>query len=157
MDQLKDELEIIDLLNRYGVAIDARDWAMFRTVFTDDVVVDYGVHGHWDDLDRWAYVFERIHRHFAATQHSITNHQVELDGDRARARSYVNALLVVPDQPGGSDVTVRGYYDDELVRTPSGWRIARRTLHPIWYQGNLGIAGFQPGEKPPIEPPWSVS
>ncbi len=41
------------------------------------------------------------------------------------ARSYVEALVLGPDNGAG----VRdGFYDDELVDTPDGWRIARRTF-----------------------------
>ena len=30
-----------------------------------------------------------------------------------------------------------GRYDDELVRTPDGWRIAKRVESLLWFQGSL--------------------
>lgn len=61
------------------------------------------------------------------TYHRISNIVVEIDGERALARSYVHAVLMfVPGDPSRwRDAT--GHYDDVLVRTPQGWRISRRT------------------------------
>jgi SnoaL-like domain len=56
--------------------------------------------------------------------HRITDVAVGVDGDTARARSYVDALLMGAD--GASGLNAVGWYDDELVRTGDGWRIARR-------------------------------
>ena len=156
MDELRDRLDVIDLLNRYGVAIDARDWDLFRTVFHVDCVADYGAHGRWDDLKSFVDLFEVVHERWPATQHVITNHQVVLDGDTATARSYINATLVSPGAEGGDTVAIRGYYDDELERTPEGWRIRHRRFHPFWYEGNLALCGYQPGETPRSEPPWTL-
>ena len=58
------------------------------------------------------------------------------DGDTATARAYVDALIMAPDNASGVDAV--GFYDDELVRTDTGWRIRRRrfttvlmrTVHP---------------------------
>ena len=36
-----DELAITALLNRYARAVDTKDWELYRTVFTDDAVIDY--------------------------------------------------------------------------------------------------------------------
>jgi len=40
------------------------------------------------------------------------------------ARSYVDAIVMAPDNRSGTRAV--GYYDDELVCTEDGWRIARR-------------------------------
>ena len=34
-------------------------------------------------------------------------------------------------QDNGSGVNAVGFYDDELVRTAAGWRIARRRFTPV--------------------------
>ena len=56
--------------------------------------------------------------------HGLLDVAVELDGDVATARTYVDAVLLMPD--GASGINAIGFYDDELVRTPDGWRISRR-------------------------------
>jgi hypothetical protein len=49
---------------------------------------------------------------------------ITVDGDRAVARTYLDGLMLAPDNKSG--VNAVGFYDDEVVRTPDGWRIARR-------------------------------
>ena len=38
---LDDRLDIIDTLNRYATGIDGRDWALYRSIFADDVAIDF--------------------------------------------------------------------------------------------------------------------
>ena len=35
---------------------------------------------------------------------------------------------------------VAGRYEDRLVRTDAGWRIAHRTLTVMWTDGNVAVA-----------------
>ena len=42
-------VEAMRLQNGYALAIDARDWELFRTVFTPDVQADYP-HGVFDGM-----------------------------------------------------------------------------------------------------------
>ena len=43
--------DVTDVLVRYATGIDQRDWALFRTCFTEDCVVDYGDIGLWHGVD----------------------------------------------------------------------------------------------------------
>ena len=45
VQRISDELEIAALLNRYARAVDTKDWALYRSVFTDDAYVDYSSAG----------------------------------------------------------------------------------------------------------------
>ena len=67
---------------------------------------------------------------FEHTLHRLSNHAIEIDGDTATARTYVDVLLIARDAKPHktSDVNATGFYDDELVRTGEGWRINRRKL-----------------------------
>jgi len=49
---------------------------------------------------------------------------ITVAGDAAQARTYVDALIMVGDTNSG--VNACGFYDDELVRSDDGWRVARR-------------------------------
>lgn len=119
-----DSAAVAEVLIRYATGIDRRDWPLFRTVFTADCDVDYGEIGHWHGVDAVADFMERTHAPAGHTLHRISNIAVTVEGDRARASSYVDALLMNPD--GSSGVNAAGFYDDELVLTTAGWRIARR-------------------------------
>jgi len=38
---------------------------------------------------------------------------------------------------GGDNFIIAGRYEDELLRTPDGWRISFRRLVVMWTQGRL--------------------
>lgn len=129
----RDDLaDIAAVLVRYASGIDRRDWELFRTCFTDDCVADYGGIGRWRGVDEITTWMDRTHAPVGPTMHAITNIDVRPrpDGlDGAVARSYVDALIVFPD--GASAVRSKGFYDDELVRTADGWRIAARRFTDV--------------------------
>ena len=52
---------------------------------------------------------------------------VRVDGDRATARFQVTELA--RRSTDGITMHFLGTYDDELRRTPQGWRFTRRSLH----------------------------
>jgi 3-phenylpropionate/cinnamic acid dioxygenase small subunit len=119
-----DRQDVSDLLVRYATAIDRRDWALFRTVFTDDCQLDYGEIGAWQGVDAVTDFMERVHEMAGHTLHRLSNQVITVDRDRTTARTYVDALIMAADNASG--VNGIGFYDDELVRTEAGWRIARR-------------------------------
>lgn len=43
--RISDEREITALLNRYARAVDSEDWALYRSLFTDDAHIDYSSAG----------------------------------------------------------------------------------------------------------------
>ncbi len=53
-------LEAMRLQNGYALAIDARDWELFRTVFTPDVRADYP-HGVFNGMEDWLGNFIPFH------------------------------------------------------------------------------------------------
>jgi hypothetical protein len=121
----EDERSIIAVLLRYATGIDRRDRALLRSCFTADFQGDYGDFGYWRSGDEIADFMERSHAAMGHTLHRMTNIVIEGEGDRAAARSYVDALLM-PGDPSGPVHRASGWYEDELVRTAEGWRLARR-------------------------------
>jgi uncharacterized protein (TIGR02246 family) len=124
MTEREDRQDISDLLVRYATGIDRRDWALFRTVFTDDCELDYGVIGAWQGVDAVTEFMEQVHAMAGHTMHRLSNRAITLDGDRATARTYIDGLIMAGDNTSG--VNAIGFYDDQIVRTEDGWRIARR-------------------------------
>jgi hypothetical protein len=132
---VSDREDITDVLVRYATGIDSRDWALFRTCFTDDARFDYGGIGTWDDPDAITDYMRRSHS--GPSLHRLTNFVIDVDGDQATSRTYVDAVVMGPK--GFGVVNTFGWYDDELRRTADGWRIAfRRTeLHGARMPGPL--------------------
>ena len=129
MSDREDRQDISDVLVRYGTGIDRRDWPLFRTVFTDDCELDYGEIGHWQGVDAVVDFMVAAHDMAGHTLHRITNQAVSVDGETATAQAYVDALIMSQDNTSG--VNAAGFYDDELVRTDTGWRIRRRRFTTV--------------------------
>ncbi len=124
-----DRLAIQDLMVRYASALDSRDWELFRQVWAPDCVIHYlpntVLHGYDEVRD----FCDRALSRFRITQHLLGNYGIELDGDRARTTTSLQATHVPPDGKGPV-YTVWGVYRDEVIRTADGWRILERTLEP---------------------------
>jgi hypothetical protein len=124
-----DKEQIAEVLIRYATGIDSKDWPLLRSCWTDEIDVDYGDLGHFATADALTDLMRQIHDGMGQTYHRISNLMIKVDGDRATARSYVHALLMAVPGDASSWVDALGHYDDELVRTPDGWRIDRRTTN----------------------------
>ena len=66
------------------------------------------------------------------TLHRITNIVVSAAAGGVSARSYVDALVLFPGNEAGTRAA--GFYDDELVATDEGWKIARRRFTAVLLQ-----------------------
>lgn len=119
-----DEQEIAGVLIRYATGIDQRDWPLFRTCFTDDVLAEYEGIATWEGIDALTDYMVSAHADLGRTSHRISDIAIELQGDTATARSHVDAALALPGD--GSRRQVRARYDDRLARTAAGWRISHR-------------------------------
>ncbi|OBI93612.1 nuclear transport factor 2 family protein [Mycobacterium asiaticum] len=129
MTDREDRQDISDLLVRYATGIDRRDWPLFRTVFTDDCELDYGEIGAWRGVDAVTEFMQLAHAMAGHTLHRLSNIAITLDGDRALARTYIDGLIMAADNSGG--VNAAGFYDDDIVRTSAGWRIAKRRFTSV--------------------------
>lgn len=149
VSQREDELAIRDLANRYARMIDRRDWPELPRVFTPDCELSgqgYLMRGH-AELDAGLRKIDM----FSATQHCVLNQVTCLDGDRATGEFYCIANHI-HERDGVQyklDMGIR--YDDHYLRTPDGWRLARRVLNLIWQQDlplDLSLAALAPPSRP---------
>jgi 3-phenylpropionate/cinnamic acid dioxygenase small subunit len=138
LQELSDRLDIDDLLTRYAVAIDSKNFDLLDEVFTPDARIDYtssgGIAGQFPEVKAW---LASVLPHFPAYQHLVCNRYVTLDGDRATSvASFYNPM----QNPSGTLFFVGGEYRDQLVRTPNGWRIAERIEVSVWTDGDVPAA-----------------
>ena len=127
LQEISDRIEIQDLLVRYSHCIDTRDWEGLDEVFTPDAFIDYSAFGgSVGTLAETKDFLGKAMVAFKSFQHMISNMMVELDGDRATARTICHNPMVM-ERDGGEHVFICGlWYVDEIVRTDAGWRIAKR-------------------------------
>lgn len=120
--------QIAELLQQYATAIDSKDWTLLRACFADDAKTDYGDIGRWSDADAITEFMADVHAGMPDTKHMLHNIAIIVqEPDRATAVSYVHAVLV-PAQESDEWIDAVGQYDDEIVRTDGGWRIASRVF-----------------------------
>ncbi len=124
--------DVAEVLVRYATGIDRRDWPLFRSCFTDDCDADYGDVGAWNSADGITAWMRETHEPCGHTMHSITNIVVTSHDAGVTARSYVDGIIMFPDNQAGARSA--GYYDDELVATGDGWKIARRRFTMVMLQ-----------------------
>jgi hypothetical protein len=144
---IADRLAIRELVERYAFAVDARDWELYRGLFTPGATIDYtdsgGPAGDAESMAAW--LAEAL-APFAGLQHNMTSHLAEVDGDTARSCTYFIAIHTILDGAHEQILALGGFYRDTLRRTPSGWRIAERVELGVWMQG--------PYPDDVAKPPW---
>ena len=120
-----DQLAIRDLTARYNFAIDegrVEDWV--ATFVPDGTFASalLGAHTGPEGLTAFAQGYTAAF----TGRHCTTDHIIEVDGDRATQRCY----LVLINNDGGTRVSTTAIYEDELQRTPDGWRFVVRRIAP---------------------------
>src|SRR5690606_9033115 len=117
-----DKVLIRETLEKYCGSLDDKDWDGIASCFTDDAISHYNHEP--EDLIGGRGVADWLHRMVAynATDHSISNLRIELNGNKAFAHSYLIATLHQGDD-GVGRVQVRGIdYKDTLVRVGDEWK-----------------------------------
>jgi hypothetical protein len=135
--------EISDVVNRYATGIDRRDWGLYRSIFADEVDLDFTTWSGGEPrrmaADAWVAGVRDGLSGFDATQHQSSNHVHTIEGDAATCVSYMIArhyLIVDGDRRMQS---LGGYYTNRLRRGPEGWTIHACTLTVTWEMGDRGL------------------
>jgi uncharacterized protein (TIGR02246 family) len=129
--ELEDREAIWQLFMDYRRCLDARDFAAYAALFTDDGEW-VGNLGHVQGPGEIEEMLERtLGQGFGVEPgtdfHLVANPEVELDGDRATARS--TWCFVERGADGKPSLSLIGRYEDELVRDGGRWKFRRRVAH----------------------------
>ncbi|TAK98255.1 MAG: nuclear transport factor 2 family protein [Rhodospirillaceae bacterium] len=133
----RDIIDIYQLLNMYGHAVDSPDQSLFPLVFTEDAVFDgrpcgAEIYEGRAAIAAWFALGKPPH----PPAHHVTNPVVREEGGEVRVRSKY--LFIDPRNGTGAT----GDYNDVVVRTPDGWRIKHRIVtprYPTWFP-KAGVA-----------------
>ena len=130
-DPITDRFAIQDVMVRYAVGLDTRDFELIASCFTEDVVVaGFGGKDPVLGRDLWIVRVRKLLQRFGPTQHLIGNYFVEQRGDEVTMRSSVQATHVMADDPKAT-FTLWGTYHDVLVRQDGQWRIKSPRLESV--------------------------
>jgi hypothetical protein len=127
--EISDRLEIEQLLIRYCHAIDERDWDAYRSVYTDDAIIDDIGAGPGNTVDQMVEFLPQALEKVVLIQHAISTSRVAIDRDTATAtaKTVCHCPVVLETVDGKSEMFFQGlWYDDELTRTQNGWKISKR-------------------------------
>lgn len=134
VQRLEDQAAIQRVLVEYAARIDARDYAGYADLFARDGVWQNGEtvrRGRAEIQAMLSGLFGNPAPGFVNREdyHLISNPQVDVDGDRARARS--RHLLIMRGENGQPQPMLSGLYEDEFIREDGEWKILRRVDNPI--------------------------
>jgi hypothetical protein len=126
LQEISDRLEIQQLMVDYSTAIDTKQFDSLDDLFTHDAHIDYavtgGTVGKYPEVKAW---LAEILPNFPAYMHLLGNFDVRITGDTASSRTMCFNPMVFNEEK--QQVMFVGiWYEDEFIRTPDGWRIARR-------------------------------
>jgi SnoaL-like domain len=126
--------EIRAKIELYFAAIDSRQFALLREVFTQDAT------GFWmEEVSGIEGIVSRISRvaRFTSSTHVTGNSIITFD-DASSATAITEAVAYLEVPGDDSRIIVRGLrYSDHFVTSVSGWRIQRRIHQPKWQYTHL--------------------
>jgi hypothetical protein len=138
-----DHTQIVETIYCYATGVDTRDWALYRSIFTDEIDVDFSSYDGNPPrrmrADDWVQGVAPLFEGLDATQHTMTNPRVLIEGERATCVMYMQAVHFLANQDGDAEFTLGGYYTDELLKTPSGWKLCGVKLTVLWSRGNRHV------------------
>jgi len=134
-----DRAAVLDVLARFAHGIDSRDWALYRSVFTDEVDVDYTSYRPGSrsrmPADEWVDRARRLFPGLDATQHVLVNAWMQSEGGGVRVQTSMRADHFL----GGARYTLGGSYVHLLADDKGTWRISAVTLTVTWEEGDKGL------------------
>jgi hypothetical protein len=136
--EIPDKQHIRELQNRYSYAIDSGQYDKLDGMFTPDATYNF-VTGSTDNLEALKNTIRDALQPLSSSQHINGNQWAEIAGDRATAGCYFTVHMFKEGVADGEHFEMGGRYDDELLRTPNGWRFTSRTITILWSDGNRKV------------------
>jgi hypothetical protein len=129
VQKLEDRQAIVDCLVRYCRGMDRFDRDLVLSAYHPDAIDDHGIFvGGPEEFADWAMALHGSLQ--SVTQHILTNHTCELDGDVAHTETYFLVAWLDPDMK--PLYPVGGRYIDRFERRKGRWAIAARKSIPEW-------------------------
>lgn len=126
VQMLLDERDIHRALGAFARIADTKSFDALADVFADDVRFDYGTGRVETGLGALRALMTHHLGRCGGTQHLIGSIVVDVDGDSAVSRAYVQARHQRARDALGPVLDSNGEYTDTWQRRPQGWRIVER-------------------------------
>ena len=142
-DPAGDATAVHNVMHRYALAIDTKDWDALRSVFADEVVADFTSFGakevYRGEGSGWAKQISATISGMDATQHLMGNHLYVINDEWAVGTTYIQARHVCRNDWGGDVYTVGGHYDVTMTRVDGEWKISEYAINCTWHEGDRHV------------------
>ena len=128
-EELADRMAIQEVIHTYARGLDRADADILKSACWSDSEVDYG--GYRGPAHPFCDALPLSLRNFVNTQHQLSNMLIFLDGDSAKAETYLTAHHRRPD---ATEMTYIGRYLDDLKKRDGVWKISFRKIVMTWHQ-----------------------
>ena len=128
------------MLGVFARTLDERHWHRVSEVFAEDITFDYGL-GERSGMPALMENFRSHLDNCGPSQHLLGSIIIEVDGDTAESRSYVQARHQGAGDRADLWLDSNGEYIDRWERRDSGWRIVRRDARWFHQKGDHGVFG----------------
>lgn len=142
-DDLVDRTRITDHVLRYATGIDRHDWKLYRSIFADQLTIDFS---SWSgepatrmNADDWVAGVRATLEPFDATQHVLTNFVIGIDGAEATCSCYMAAHHHLVTGDLREMHSIGGYYVHHLRRAAESWLIHGTQLNVSWEMGDRAL------------------
>ena len=126
-ENIEDRIALQDVMTRYAIAVDDKDYEGYRVLFTEDVHVlgltPKDMHGMDEFFPWWKNAIDQ----YDSTQHLFSPMIATVDGDYAKTISNLQALHYPKGDPD-TTVTLWASYKTDMRRVDGVWKICRHEL-----------------------------
>ena len=144
---LIDRAAISERLHAFASALDRRDWTAYVDLYAEDGRLELPRPEGGTLVMLRSEMPDKVPKslgRYGATHHISSNHQITVEGDEARSRSYLQAVHV-RDKPTDHWMA-GGWYDCRFRRIAGDWKFTQVKLSMIWLEGDPG--SIDPGKAP---------
>ena len=124
---VEDRIALQDVMTRYAIAVDEKDYDGYRELFAEDVHVlgltPEDMHGMAEFFPWWKNAIDQ----YDSTQHLFSPMIATIEGDYAKTISNLQALHY-PKGDLKTTVTLWASYKTDMRRIDGAWKICRHEL-----------------------------
>ena len=131
MVPLEDQMQLERLHSLFVHAADRRDYALLRSLYTEDATDDHGLfNGPVDGYVEW---LREVQNGFVITTHVLTNLIAAIDGDDAESEARGTAYLTMRGEQPYNMIVINRHFD-RYRRVEGRWLFVHRSLCIDWVQ-----------------------
>jgi hypothetical protein len=137
-----DRDELIELMSRYSVVEDTKNYEMAEEILTPDIAVrDDAFTEPSVGIAAWKESLRQAVEPLDATHHMFANFIITIDGDVAHMQAKSQAVHVKHGLPDGELLVIGLTYDLKARKSDGKWKLSEVVIEPNWTSGNPAVLG----------------